>query len=171
MLDVLFVEPFGPDRPVVDSTPDLGSEESSPLVARPVRQLICAPRAIIMAERHLTVRRQVAASCDSVWDVFADFPNLAVGTLVETVTAWEEAAKSPPRISHPLSSRSSRPSPCSPSSPMGTGQRSHSTIGMCQGGGPVGRLTGPAIDTMLRRDFESMLASIEDAALNVGDST
>lgn len=72
-----------------------------------------------MAERHLTVRRQVAASCDSVWDVFADFPNLAdhwgglkasrpigdqthgvgarrqvdlapVGTLVETVTAWEE---------------------------------------------------------------------------------
>jgi hypothetical protein len=72
-----------------------------------------------MAERHLTVRRQVAASRDSVWDVFADFPNLAdhwgglkgsrpiggqtrgvgarrqvdlapVGTLVETVTAWEE---------------------------------------------------------------------------------
>jgi hypothetical protein len=30
-----------------------------------------------MAERHLTVRRQVAASRDSVWDVFADFPNLA----------------------------------------------------------------------------------------------
>lgn len=30
-----------------------------------------------MAERHLTVRRQVAASCESVWAVFADFPNLA----------------------------------------------------------------------------------------------
>ena len=30
-----------------------------------------------MAERHLTVRRQVAATCDSVWGVFADFPNLA----------------------------------------------------------------------------------------------
>jgi Polyketide cyclase / dehydrase and lipid transport len=72
-----------------------------------------------MAERHLTVRRQVVASCPSVWAVFADFPNLAdhwsglkasrplgdqthgvgarrqvdlkpVGALVETVTAWEE---------------------------------------------------------------------------------
>jgi hypothetical protein len=35
-------------------------------------------------------------------------------------------------------------------------------------GGPMGRLTGPVIDTMLRRDFESMLASIEEAALNAG---
>ena len=30
-----------------------------------------------MAERHLTVRRQMAAPCPSVWAVFADFPNLA----------------------------------------------------------------------------------------------
>jgi hypothetical protein len=29
----------------------------------------------------------------------------------------------------------------------------------------MGRLTGPVIDTMLRRNFESMLASIEKAAL------
>ncbi|MEV4684505.1 SRPBCC family protein [Streptomyces kurssanovii] len=72
-----------------------------------------------MAERHLTVRRRAAASPASVWAVIADFPNLAgvwsglrgsqaigdrtrgpgarrqvdlkpVGSLVETVTAWEE---------------------------------------------------------------------------------
>src|SRR5262245_64333063 len=72
-----------------------------------------------MAERHVAVRRQAAASDDSVWAVCADFPNLAdhwdglkasrpigdqtrgvgarrevdlkpVGALVETVTAWEE---------------------------------------------------------------------------------
>ena len=118
-----------------------------------------------MAERHLTVRRQVAASCESVWDVFADFPNLAdhwgglkasrpigdqthgvgarrqvdlapVGTLVETVTAWEEgrriATTNQPSPLVPLS----RPSPGSPSSPTGTGQRSHSTTGMCQGVAP-----------------------------------
>jgi polyketide cyclase/dehydrase/lipid transport protein len=35
-------------------------------------------------------------------------------------------------------------------------------------GGPIGRLTGPVIDTMLRRNFQSMLASIEEAALNAG---
>jgi hypothetical protein len=72
-----------------------------------------------MAERHVAVRRQAAASDDWVWAVCADFPNLAdhwdglkasrpigdqtrgvgarrqvdrkpVGALVETVTAWEE---------------------------------------------------------------------------------
>src|SRR5687768_3031188 len=36
-----------------------------------------SPGAITMAERHLAVRRQVAASDDSVWAVCADFPNLA----------------------------------------------------------------------------------------------
>ena len=33
-------------------------------------------------------------------------------------------------------------------------------------GGPVGRLTGPMIDRMLTRNFESMLAAVEEAALN-----
>ena len=32
----------------------------------------------------------------------------------------------------------------------------------------MGRVTGPLIDRMLRRTFESMLASVEEAALNVG---
>src|SRR5262245_8624356 len=72
-----------------------------------------------MAERHLTVRRRVAASPAAVWSLFADFPKLAdhwggigasrrigdqthgvgarrkvdlvpVGSMVETVTAWED---------------------------------------------------------------------------------
>ncbi|MEV0173266.1 SRPBCC family protein [Streptomyces sp. NPDC050803] len=72
-----------------------------------------------MAERHLRARRRTAASPVSVWAVLADFPNLAgiwsglkssqaigdqvrgvgarrqvdlkpVGSMVETVTAWEE---------------------------------------------------------------------------------
>jgi len=30
----------------------------------------------------------------------------------------------------------------------------------------MGRLTGPVIDRIMRRDFESMLAAIEKAALN-----
>ena len=30
-----------------------------------------------MTERHLTVQRRIAASPDSVWAVFADFPKLA----------------------------------------------------------------------------------------------
>ena len=33
-------------------------------------------------------------------------------------------------------------------------------------GGPVGRLSGPMIDRMLTRNFESMLAAVEEAALN-----
>ncbi|MEX2373788.1 MAG: SRPBCC family protein, partial [Dehalococcoidia bacterium] len=39
--------------------------------------MLYALGAIIMAERHLTVQRQVAASRPSVWAVCADFPNLA----------------------------------------------------------------------------------------------
>jgi hypothetical protein len=35
-------------------------------------------------------------------------------------------------------------------------------------GGPVGRLTGPIIDRMLRGSFESMLAAVEEAARSGG---
>ena len=152
-----------------------------------------------MAERHLTVRRQVAASCDSVWDVFADFPNLAdhwgglkasrpignqahgvgarrqvdlapVGTLVETVTAWEEgrriATTNQPSALVPFKRAESRLT----LEPDGGGTTITFDYRYVPRGGPIGRLTGPVIDTMLKRDFESMLASIEEAALNAGDS-
>jgi hypothetical protein len=168
-----------------------------PVVALPVQPLICAPGAIIMAERHLTVRRQVAASCNSVWDVFADFPNLAdhwgglkasqpigdqthgvgarrqvdlapVGTLVETVTAWEEgrriATTNQPSALVPFKQAESRLT----LEPNGDGTAITFDYRYVPRGGPMGRLTGPVIDTMLRRNFESMLASIEEAALNAG---
>jgi hypothetical protein len=32
----------------------------------------------------------------------------------------------------------------------------------------MGRLSGPVIDRMLKTNFESMLAAIEEAALNAG---
>ena len=150
-----------------------------------------------MATRHLTVRRQVAAPCDSVWDVVADFPNLAdhwgglkasrpigdqthgvgarrqvdlapVGKLDETVTAWEEGR----RIA-----TTNQPSTLVPFKhaeatltlePDGDGTQITFDYQYVPRGGPMGRLTGPVIDTMLRRNFESMLASIEKAALSAG---
>jgi hypothetical protein len=150
-----------------------------------------------MAERHLTVQRQMAASCPSVWAVFADFPNLAdhwgglkasrpigdqargvgarrqvdlapVGTLVETVTAWEEgrsiATKNQPSALVPFKQAESRLT----LEPDGQGTAITFDYSYVPRGGPVGRLTGPLIDTMLRRDFENMLASVEEAALNAG---
>jgi hypothetical protein len=150
-----------------------------------------------MVERHLTVRRQVAASCSSVWDVFADFPNLAdhwgalkasrpigdqlhgvgarrqvdlapVGTLVETVTAWEEgrriATRNQPSALVPFKQAESTLT----LEPEGDGTAITFDYRYVPRGGPIGRLTGPVIDTMLRRTFESMLASIEEAALHAG---
>ena len=35
-------------------------------------------------------------------------------------------------------------------------------------GGPLGRLTGPLIDRMLRTTFQSLLAAIEETALKAG---
>jgi hypothetical protein len=150
-----------------------------------------------MAERHLTVRRQVAASRGSVWDLFADFPNLAdhwdglkaprpigdqthgvgtrrqvdlvpVGTLVETVTAWEEgrtiATTNQPSALVPFKQAESRLT----IEPDGDGTAITFDYRYVPRGGPMGRLTGPVIDRMLRTNFESMLASIEEAALNAG---
>ena len=155
------------------------------------------PEAILVAERHLTVQRQVAASADSVWDVFADFPNLAdhwgglkasrpigdqtqgvgarrkvdlapVGTLVETVTVWEEgrriATANQPSALVPFKRAESRLT----LEPDGDGTAITFDYRYVPSGGPMGRLTGPVIDRMLRRTFESMLASIEEAARNAG---
>ena len=150
-----------------------------------------------MAERHLTVRRHVGASCASVWTVCADFPNLAehwsglkasrpigeqtrgvgarrqvdlapVGTMVETVTAWEEgralATANQPSALVPFKQAEARLS----LEPEGDGTAITFDYRYVPSGGPIGRLTGPVIDRMLRTNFESMLAAIEKAALNTG---
>lgn len=150
-----------------------------------------------MAERHLTVRRRVPASGDSVWALVSDFPNLAehwdglkasrsigdqhqgvgarrqvelkpFGTMVETVSAWEEGR---------TLATTNQPSPRVPFKraaakltlePGGDGTAITFDYRYVPRGGPMGRLTGPVIDRMLRRNFASMLASIEQAALNAG---
>ena len=150
-----------------------------------------------MADRHLTVRRHVAASCDSVWDVLADFPNLAdhwgglkasrpigdqthgvgarrqvelapVGTLVETVTAWdagrEIATRNQPSALVPFKQAESRLT----LKPDGDGTAITFDYRYVPRGGPMGRLTGPVIDRMLRSTFQSMLAAIEESTLNAG---
>lgn len=149
-----------------------------------------------MAERRLTVRRQVTASCASVWAVCEDFPNLAdhwsgpkasrpigdqthgvgarrevelkpVGALVETVTAWEDGR---------MLATTNEPSPLVPFKqaqarlslePDGDGCAITFDYRYVPRGGPMGRLTGAAIDRILSRDFQSMLAAIERAALQV----
>jgi len=146
-----------------------------------------------MAERRLTVRRQVAASCAPVWAVCADFPNLAdhwsrlkasrpigdqthgvgarrevelkpVGALVETVTAWEDgrtlATTNQPSMLVPFK----RAQAMLTLEPDGDGCTITFEYRYVPRGGPMGRLTGPVIDRLLRRDFGSMLAAIEEAA-------
>ncbi len=150
---------------------------------------------LIMVERHLTVRRQTAASSDSIWDLVADFPNLAdhwtglrgsrsigdqiegvgarrqvdlvpVGTLVETVTSWEEgrtiATRNEPSALVPFKHAESKLT----LQPEGNGTAVTFDYRYVPRGGPLARLTGPLLDAMLRKNFETMLASIEEAVLN-----
>ena len=150
-----------------------------------------------MAERHLTVRRRVDAPCPSVWAVVADFPNLAnhwdglrtsrpigdqrqgvgarrqvdlkpMGALVEEVTAWEEdrtlATANQPSALVPFKKAEARLT----LEPEGEGTAIEFDYRYVPRGGPVGRLTGPVIDRMLKGNFESMLAAIEEAAQAAG---
>jgi Polyketide cyclase / dehydrase and lipid transport len=150
-----------------------------------------------MAERHLTVRRQVTASPPSVWAVLADFPSLAdhwnglkasrpigdqtqgvgarrqvdlkpAGALLETVTEWDEgrmiATLNQPSALVPFKQAESRLT----LDPDGDGTAITFDYRYVPRGGPLGRLTGPMMDRMLRNDFESMLAAIEEAALKAG---
>jgi hypothetical protein len=150
-----------------------------------------------MGERHLTVQRQVAASPDAVWGVCADFPNLAdhwdglrasrpigdqthgvgarrqvdlkpVGSMVETITAWEEgrtvATANQPSALVPFKQAESRLT----LEPEGDGTAITFDYRYVPKGGPLGRLTGPVIDRMLRTTFEGLLAAIEETALKAG---
>jgi hypothetical protein len=150
---------------------------------------------VIMAERHLTLRRHMAAPCPSVWAVLADFPNLAdhwsglkatrsigdqtrgvgarrhvslkpVGALIETVTAWDEgrtvATANEPSALVPFKQAASRLT----LAPDGEGTAITFDYRYVPKGGPMGRLLAPVIDRKLRRDFEGMLAAIEEAAVS-----
>ncbi|MBT2453035.1 SRPBCC family protein [Streptomyces sp. ISL-43] len=150
-----------------------------------------------MAERHLKVRRRAVASPASVWAVFADFPNLAgiwsglrgsqaigdqtqgvgarrqvdlkpVGSLVETVTAWEEgrtlATENQPSALVPMKQAAARIT----LDPDGDGTAITFDYRYVPRGGPMGQLTGPVIDRMLTGQFESMLAAVDEAARKPG---
>lgn len=139
----------------------------------------------------------MAATCASAWAVCADFPNLAdhwggvkasrsigdqtsgvgarrrvdlkpVGALVETVTDWEEGRRfaTMNESSALVPFRQARASLTL--QPEGDGTAITFDYRYVPRGGPVGRLTGPVIDRMLRTNFTSMLAAIEAAALKAG---
>ncbi len=157
-------------------------------------QLVLLPQASIMVERALTVRRQVPASSKRIWALVADYPNLAdlwdglkgsrsigdqtqgvgarrqvdlvpVGTMVETVTHWEDgrtiATKNEPSALVPFNHAESELT----LEPDGDETAITFNYRYVPRGGPLGRVTGPVIDSMLRSSFEKMLAAIEKAAL------
>ena len=150
-----------------------------------------------MPERHIRVQRRMAGSIDSVWALFADFPNLAshwrglratraigdqtsgvgarrrvelkpIGSMDETVTAWEEGR----RIDTRNLSSGSVPFKQAESTltlePDDDGTLVTFDYRYVPRGGPFGRFTGPLIDKMLTATFTDMLAATEEAALANG---
>ncbi len=146
-----------------------------------------------MPERHITVQRSMSASTGSVWAVYADFPNLAnhwtslrattaigdqtsgvgarrrvelkpMGSMDETVTAWEEGRRidtqNQPSASVPIKQAESSLT----LEPDGDGTLATFDYRYVPSGGPIGRLTGPLIDKMLTATFTDMLVAAEDAA-------
>jgi hypothetical protein len=146
-----------------------------------------------MPERHLTVSRRMAVATEPVWALFSDFPNLAshwgglrstraigeqasgvgarryvalkpMGSMEETVTAWEEGRRIDTR---------NQPSAAVPFKQArsslilerdGDGTLATFDYHYVPRGGPVGRLTGLLIDRMLTGTFTDMLATAERVA-------
>jgi uncharacterized protein YndB with AHSA1/START domain len=150
-----------------------------------------------MPARHITLQRRMSASPGSVWDLYADFPNLAthwsglratraigdqtsgvgarrrvelkpIGSMDETVTAWEEGR----RIDTRNLSSGSVPFKQAESTltlePDDDGTLVTFDYRYVPRGGRFGRFTGPLIDKMLTATFTDMLAATEEAALANG---
>ena len=150
-----------------------------------------------MPERHITVLRRMSATTSSLWDLFADYPNLAshwsglratkaigdqatgvgarrrvelkpLGIMDETVTVWEEGR----RIDTLNQPSASVPFKHAESTltlePEDVGTLATFDYKYVPRGGPLGRLTGPLIDRMLTATFTDMLAAIDAAALGGG---
>src|SRR5215208_6433180 len=150
--------------------------------------------AVLMPDRHIMVQRRMVASTDSVWVLFADFPNLAshwsglratraigdqtsgvgarrrvelkpIGSMDETVTVWEEGR----RIDTENRPSASVPFKHATSTltlePVDDGTMAPFDYRYVPRGGPRGRWTGPLIDKMLTTTFTDMLAATDGAAL------
>jgi hypothetical protein len=148
---------------------------------------------VFMPERHIRVQRRMVASTDSVWALFADFPNLAshwsglratraigdqtsgvgarrrvelkpIGSMEETVTFWEEGR----RIDTQNLPSASVPFKHAESTltlePDADGTLATFDYRYLPRGGPLGRLAGPLIDKMLKGTFTDMLAATDEAA-------
>lgn len=150
-----------------------------------------------MAERHLSAERRMSAPVSAVWALFADFPNLAdhwgglrstsgigeptsglgarrqvglkpMGSMEETVTAWEEGrridTRNVPSAAVPFSeARSSLVLEAS-----GDGTLARFDYWYVPRGGALGRLTGPLIDRMLTATFADMLAAVDEQTRSQG---
>jgi hypothetical protein len=150
-----------------------------------------------MPKRHITVERHMSASTGSVWALFADFPNLAshwsglratraigdqtsgvgarrrvelkpIGSMVETVTVWEESRRidteNQPSASVPFKHAESTLT----LEPDDDGTLATFDYRYVPRGGPLGRLTGPVIDKMLTATFTDLLAATDEVALGKG---
>jgi hypothetical protein len=148
---------------------------------------------VFMPDRHIRVQRRMAASTDSAWAVFADFPNLGshwsglratraigdqtsgvgarrrvelkpIGSMDETVTIWEEGR----RIDTQNLPSASVPFKHAESTltlePDAEGTLATFDYRYVPRGGPLGRLAAPLIDKMLTGTFTDMLAATDEAA-------
>jgi len=146
-----------------------------------------------MPERHIMVQRRMSASRDSVWALYADFPNLAnhwsglratraigaqtsgvgarrhvdlkpIGSMEETVTAWEEGRRidtgNQPNALVPFK----RAASSLRLEQDGNGTLATFNYRYLPRGGVIGRFTGPLIDRMLTATFTDMLAATGEAA-------
>jgi hypothetical protein len=145
-----------------------------------------------MPERQLHLQRRMAASTEAVWSLFSDFPNLAshwsglrsttalgeqtrgvgarrrvelkpMGSMEETVTAWEEGRRLDTRNEPSRSVPFSRAASSLVLEPDGDGTLATFDYRYLPRGGPLGRLTGPVIDKMLTGTFNDMLTTAEQA--------
>ena len=150
-----------------------------------------------MPERHITVTRRMAASTGSVWAVLDDFSDLAshwdglrsttaigkqtrgvgarrhvelkpIGGMDETVTAWEEGRRIDTANQASASVPFSRAATSLLLEPDGDGTKATFDYRYLPRGGPIGRITGPLIDRMLKGSFTDMLSAIENSALSKG---
>ena len=150
-----------------------------------------------MPERHIRVQRRMAASTDSTWTLFADFPNLAshwsgiratkavgdqtsgvgarrrvdlkpIGSMDEIVTTWEEGRRIDTENRPSMSVPFRRAETTLTLEPDGEGTLATFDYRYVPRGGHIGRFTGPLIDKMLTATFTEMLAATEDAALKDG---
>ncbi|ANH38447.1 Polyketide cyclase / dehydrase and lipid transport [Nocardioides dokdonensis FR1436] len=146
-----------------------------------------------MSERHLAVRRRMAAPPSAVWAVYADFPHLAthwsglrsssaigdqsdgvgarrrvglrpLGSMDEIVTVWEEGRRIDTENQPSLTVPIRHARSSLTLEPDGDGTVATFDYRYRPRGGPLGGLLGPVTDKLLTATFTHMLEAGEHAA-------